>query len=100
LPYRIRYTPEALDHLAGLKASERSLLLPTIGAQLAHQPTVETRNRKKMRPNTFVDWELRVRDLRVYYVVQEDPEPVVTIRGIGTKVRDRVWLGGEEVDFS
>jgi mRNA-degrading endonuclease RelE of RelBE toxin-antitoxin system len=99
LVYRIELTPEARAHLAGLTANQRRLVLDAIQTHLVHQPTLETRNRKRMRQNLFARWELRVRDLRVYYLVEEEPEPVVRIRGIGVKVRDRVWIGGEEVDF-
>jgi hypothetical protein len=74
--------------------------MDAIDRQLQHQPTVETRNRKLMRPNVFAQWELRVRDLRVYYRVDEDPERVVCILGIGVKIRDRVWFGEKEGDFS
>jgi hypothetical protein len=52
-----------------------------------------------MRPNVFAQWELRVRNLRVYYKVYDDPEPVVCIRAVGVKVRDRVWVGGKEAEF-
>jgi hypothetical protein len=52
-----------------------------------------------MKPNPIAPWELRVRNLRVYYKVEDDPESVVSIRGVGVKIRNHVWLGGEEVEF-
>ena len=67
--------------------------------QLVHQPTVETRNRKPMRPNPLAPWELRIGNLRVYYDVEEDPEPVVYIRAIGVKERDRVRIGKEVIEL-
>jgi len=36
----------------------------------------------------------------VYYDVSEEPEPCVTIRAIGVKTRERVFIGGVEVDLS
>src|SRR5437016_11411299 len=99
VPYRIEYSKDAAAHLDALTAGQRALVLNAIGAQLRHQPRVETRNRKLMRPNIFAQWELRVRNLRVYYNVHEETEPVVVIEGIGVKIRDRVWLGGKEADF-
>jgi mRNA-degrading endonuclease RelE of RelBE toxin-antitoxin system len=94
--YGIEYDDATFDHLRTLTAAQRSLFAATVLDQLSHQPTVETRNRKPMKPNTFATWELRIRDLRVYYDVREEPEPVVTIRGVGLKHRNRVYLGGEE----
>ena len=83
MPYRIDYSAEALDHFRGLTANQRALVDEAIEAQLRHQPTVETRNRKRLRANPRADWELRVRNLRVYYKVPEAVEPVVLIQAIG-----------------
>ena len=69
MAYRVVFSPETEDHLRFLTAAQRSLVFSTVESQLAHQPTVETRNRKPMRPNLLATWELRVRNLRVYYKV-------------------------------
>jgi hypothetical protein len=50
-----------------------------------------------MRPNPLAPWELRIGNLRVYYDVEEDPEPVVYIRAIGVKERNWVRLGKEVI---
>ena len=99
MPYRIEYSVEAEAHLDALTAGQNALVLDAIARHLRHQPTVETRNRKRMCPNVFAQWELRVRSLRVYYNVHEEAEPVVAIEGIGVKIRDRVWFGEKEADF-
>ncbi len=66
--------------------------------QLLYQPTVETRNRKRMRPNALAPWELRIGELRVYFSVEEAPERVVKIRAVGIKKQGhRLFIGGEEV---
>jgi mRNA-degrading endonuclease RelE of RelBE toxin-antitoxin system len=97
--YRIEYSPVTEAHLRALTAGQQSLVLATAEKQLARQPTAETRNRKPMRPNLLATWELRVRNLRVYYVVEEEPEQVVSIRAIGVKVRDRVRIANEEIEL-
>jgi hypothetical protein len=53
-----------------------------------------------MRPNPLAPWVLRVGHLRVYYEVSERPVPYVTIRAIGVKLRERMLVGGVEVDLS
>jgi len=50
-----------------------------------------------MRPNPLAPWELRIGDLRVYYDVEDDPEPVVYIRAIGIKERNKVRIGKEVI---
>jgi mRNA-degrading endonuclease RelE of RelBE toxin-antitoxin system len=96
MPYDIDVSPEARDHLRELTARERGTVLDAIEEQLAHQPTVETRNRKLMRPNPIAQWELRVGTLRVYYDVEEADEPSVMVRAVGRKLGNRVLIGGEE----
>ena len=95
MAYAIEFTPEADDHLAGLSARDRARILDELERQLVHQPSVETRNRKPMRPNPLAPWELRIGRLRVYYEVSDDPAPIVTIRALGTKDRNRVRIGDQ-----
>ncbi len=55
-------------------------MVDAVEEQLAHQPTMEKRNSKPLRPNPVAHWELRVGDLRVYYDIEDEPEPVVHVR--------------------
>jgi hypothetical protein len=75
------------------------MVLDAVNRQLTHQPTVETRNRKPMRPNPLAPWELRIRNLRTYFDVEEEPEQVVFIRAVGIKVGNRVYIAGEEIEL-
>ena len=98
LPYRIEYSPVAEENLRLQTARQQHTVLDAVDEQLTHQPTVETRHRKPMRPNPVAPWELRVGDLRVYYV-EEEPEAVVLILAVGWKERNRVHIGGEVIDL-
>lgn len=99
MPYRIEYSPEAEEHLRLLTARQRVTILDDVDEQLTYQPTVETRNRKPMRPNPVAPWELRIGKLRVYYDVEDEPELVVRIRAAGIKERNRVRIGKEEIEL-
>ncbi len=99
MPYRIEYSPDAEDHLRNLTTRQQALVLDMVDRQLIRQPNVETRNRKPMRPNPLAPWELRIGTLRVYYDVEEDPEPVVYIRAVGVKERNRVRIGKEVIEL-
>ena len=72
--------------------------MDAVERKLSHQPTVASRNRKLLRANPIAPWELRVGQLRVYFDVAEE-SALVTVRAIGVKVRDRVFIGGKEVDL-
>ena len=72
-----------------------------IDQQLLHDPTKPTRNRKPMRADKtlfIAPWELRVDEMRVYYDIEEKPRPLVKITAIGVKLRNRVLLGGKEIE--
>ncbi len=99
MPYRIDYSPDAVDHLRGLAVRDQRIVVDGVDEQLSHQPLVETRNRKPMRPNPIAPWELRIGELRVYYEVKEEPDPVVTVLAVGVKERNVVRIGGEEVNL-
>ena len=99
MPYQIVYSPATEDHLRALTARQRTTVFDNVDRQLAHQPNVETRNRKPMRPNPIAPWELRIGILRVYYDIEEQPEPRVTVVAVGKKLRNRVIIGGEEMEI-
>ena len=97
MAYIIEYSPETEDHLRPLTARQRKTVLDGVDRQLLNQPSIETKNRKPMRPNPIAPWELRIGDLRVYYDVEEEPEPRVTILAVGVKERNKVRIGREIV---
>jgi mRNA-degrading endonuclease RelE of RelBE toxin-antitoxin system len=99
LGYEIDFAPEVKKHLKALTARQRTIVYEGIEAQLSHQPLVETRNRKLMRPNPLAPWELRLGDLRVYYRVTEEPKKMVEIAAVGIKQRDQIWIAGERADL-
>jgi mRNA-degrading endonuclease RelE of RelBE toxin-antitoxin system len=99
MKYRVEYSPDAELHLRSLTARQQATVLDEVESQLRHQPMAETRNRKRMRPNPVAPWALRLGNLRVYYDVVQAPEPSVLIRAVGLKVRNRVRVGGKEIDL-
>jgi mRNA-degrading endonuclease RelE of RelBE toxin-antitoxin system len=99
LSYRIEYSPATEQHLRVLTARQRCVVFDAVDQQLEHEPDVETRNRKPMRPNPLAPWELRIGELRVYYEIEEDSERVVTIVAVGVKDRNRVLIGGKEIEL-
>ena len=96
--YRIAYSPEAVDHLRILTARQRAVVVDAVEEHLAYQPTLQTTNRKPMRPNPIAPWELRLGNLRVYYDVQADSR-LVCIRAVGVKRRNHVQCGKEVMEL-
>ena len=97
--YDIEYTQEALVDLKSLQKSEQREILDAIVVQLRYEPTVQTRNRKILRPNAVADWELRIGTFRVLYNVDEEVV-VVEIQRIGKKERNIYYFRGQQEDLS
>jgi mRNA-degrading endonuclease RelE of RelBE toxin-antitoxin system len=99
--YRIIFVGQADEHIADLTAHRRARLLDVIEVRLLYEPTVETRNRKPMQADKkpyIAPWELRVDDMRVYYDVEEEPEPLVVISAVGIKRHGRLMIRGKEIE--
>ncbi len=102
MAYEIEFADTAVKHLAGLTALERSVAIDAIEKQLSHEPLVETRNRKLLRPNPIASWELRVGALRVFYdVASAGPAAatpfLVRILAVGKKQRNVLRIGGKVI---
>jgi len=95
LTYRIEYLPITQGHFQTLTARQISTILDAVREQLTYEPDTETRNRFPMRPNELATWELRIGNLRVYYDIETDPEPVVYVLAVGIKEGNKVRIGGE-----
>lgn len=93
MTFRIEYAPATIAHLKALTARQQSIVLDRVARYLSVDPMVETRNRKPMRPNPVAPWELRLGNLRVYFDVVVDPEPVVAVLAVGVKERNAVRIG-------
>lgn len=96
--YEILMSPDAIDHLREFSARDRSLILDLIETHLLHDPDVETRRRKRMRPNPLSPWELRIGQFRVFYDVEREMAQVHVI-AIGRKERNHLLIGGKEVQL-
>lgn len=97
--YEIELTYEADAHLEWLTARDKSIVLDSLEKHLGHEPLVETRNRKQLRPNPIAPRELRLGRVRVYFEVEQEPRRVVRIVAVGFKDRSKVWIGGAAVEL-
>ena len=61
--------------------------------RLPDRPTTPTRAIKRLRPNPFAEYELRVGDLRVLYSVEGND---VILLVVGRKVGNKLLVEGEE----
>jgi len=93
--YEIEFSDEAMGDLKWFKKHEQNEVFDCIETNLQYEPTVETRNRKRLRPNETTEWELRVGKCRVFYDVDEAGR-IVSIEAIGLKVGNLLRFRGKE----
>src|SRR3989337_892980 len=92
--YEIEFAPGAREDLKTLRKVEQVEVLTGIETQLRHEPTVGTRNRKRLEPNEVAKWELRIGRVRGFYEVEEQVK-VVRIEAIGFKAGNELFIRGE-----
>jgi mRNA-degrading endonuclease RelE of RelBE toxin-antitoxin system len=101
--YTLAFASEVTEHLRAIDAKYHALIRDKIGEQLRFEPTSETTNRKPLRqPAPFGStWEIRFgpdNRFRVLYAIDQESR-VVQIMAIGEKQRERLFIGGEEVQL-
>ncbi len=93
--FEIEFATEAEQDLRWFRKNEQNEILDAIHGQLRYEPTVETRNRKRLRPNQTAEWEMRVDKFRVFYDA-DDIVRIVIIEAVGLKIGNRLYLRGKE----
>lgn len=96
--FRIEFTSDALSDLEALRKYDQQRVMRELQEQMTHEPAIETRRRKRLRPHRLAEWELRVGDFRVFYDVDSDAG-LVRIVAIAVKAGNRLFVHGEEFDL-
>jgi len=101
--YTLIYDPQVRDHVARIERKYHSLIRKEIDRQLKYQPEVETKNRKPLlRPSSLGSaWELRIgpeNRFRIFYKADRELW-TVNILAIGVKIKERLFIGGEEFEL-
>jgi mRNA-degrading endonuclease RelE of RelBE toxin-antitoxin system len=103
--YTLVYAPKVKRHVRAIGRRHFSMIRQTLEEQLLFEPDTETRNRKPLRPPAALEaqWELRCgpdndNKFRVFYEIDRENRNAY-ILAIGVKERDRLYIGGEEVDL-
>jgi mRNA-degrading endonuclease RelE of RelBE toxin-antitoxin system len=100
--FELVYAPQVKGHLKAIERKYYGLIRQEIEAQLQFEPEVETRNRKPLKRAVVfeAEWEIRFgpnNRFRVFYEVDQEARAVY-ILAIGIKIRDRLYIGGEEIE--
>ena|ERR1041384_629650 len=96
--FQIEITGKAQDDLRFLRKVDQTQIMYAIGQQLKTEPTVETRTRKRLRPNLVAEWELRVDEHRVFYDIDAASRRVL-IKAVGSKIHNQLLIRGREFEL-
>lgn len=102
-PFTIEFDELVVGHLRSIEAKYHSLVEAAIEDQLRHTADIATRNRKPLNqiPGPFdSSWEIRFgpkNQMRLFYDVDSIAR-VVHVKAIGIKIRNRLFIGGEEYE--
>lgn len=99
--YTIIYAPVIIEQIKYIEKRYYSLIRTAIEERVSFEPAVQNKNRKPLTRTAFEEatWELRFgpeNTFRVFYDVKDDMAEV-HILAIGMKVRDKLFVGGEEL---
>ena len=97
--YEIEFTERALEDIEYFRKPERELIFDEVDDHLLYEAEIETKSRKRLRPNELAEWELRLGKYRVYYDVIKDTVKIVKIIAVGFKKHNRLFFRGEEFDL-
>jgi mRNA-degrading endonuclease RelE of RelBE toxin-antitoxin system len=97
LLYQIEITTDAQEDIKYFRAFEQRFIGEAIVRHLKRDAEVETRKRKKLRPNPLAPWELKVESFRVFYSVVEDQ--LVRVVAVGRKEHNDLYIRGRKVDL-
>jgi mRNA-degrading endonuclease RelE of RelBE toxin-antitoxin system len=101
--YVLVYAPVVKQHLRAIERHHHASIRTALQEQLRFEPDAETTNRKPLRqPALFeAQWELRCgldNRFRVFYEIDRESRKIYLL-AIGVKERDRLLIGGEEVEL-
>jgi mRNA-degrading endonuclease RelE of RelBE toxin-antitoxin system len=100
MAFDIQFTDLAAAHVRSYRKFEQRVIFDGIEDQLAYEPGIETRNRKRLGENELSDWELRIEKFRVFYdIVVEKSQQIVKIKAVGHKQHNRLFIGRKEVQL-
>ncbi|MBI3408874.1 MAG: type II toxin-antitoxin system RelE/ParE family toxin [Planctomycetes bacterium] len=91
----ISFTESSLEDLGFFSKKEQSSILKKVEEQLIDEPAKQTRNRKPLRPNSLASWELRIKDFRVFFDIEDDAKSV-KVKAFGRKEHEKLFVRGKE----
>lgn len=95
--FLIQLTASAIEDLDYFRKNERTVISEGIAQFLTHDANVETKRRKRLRPNPISKWELRIDVYRIFFDIEVND--VVKVVAVGHKEHNDLFIRGEKVEL-
>ena len=90
MKFDIRFARNADSDLDYYQAREQRIILDAIEKFLRSDADVQSKRRKRLRPNPLAPWELRIGDYRAFYEIAAND--VVRVLAVGHKVHNELYI--------
>ena len=97
MKFEVKLVPSADGDLDYFKAHEQKAIIDAISKFLEVDADVETKRKKRLRPNPLAPWELRIGDYRAFYEIKGDR--LVRVLAIGHKQHNELFIRGERIEI-
>jgi len=94
--FEVEFVQSADQDLESYTVREQRIILDGIAEFTEVDANLESKRRKRMRPNPLAPWELRIGDYRVFYEIREE---LVRVPAIGHKVHNKLFVRGQRVEL-
>ena len=96
MTFRLVLTNSAHEDIQWFRTREQKLIIKALKTYLVDDADVESNRRKRLRPNELAPWELRLGDLRVFYVVKGN---TVRVIAVGYKEHNALFIRRTRVEL-
>jgi mRNA-degrading endonuclease RelE of RelBE toxin-antitoxin system len=97
MEFSIGLTDSAVEDLNFFRKKERRRIADAIALFLTNDADIETKRRKRLRPNRIATWELRIDDYCVFY--DFEAEHRVKVVAVGHKEHNDLHIRGKKVEL-
>ncbi len=97
MKFSIKIGKSANDDLQYYEKFQQRIIVQAILKYLTVDANIETRKRKKLRPNPIAPWELRIGKYRAFYEIIESR--LVKVLAIGHKENNELFIMGKKVEI-
>jgi len=95
--FEVKLVPSADDDLVFYKRRQQNVIVDAVEGFLGVDADIESRKRRRLRPNPLAPWELRIGDYRVFYEIRA--QGLVRMLAIGHKVHSDLFIRGQRVEI-